>query len=84
MINREKPLKYVQMYHFAMIEANLFLDTHPNNREAMAYFKRAKQMYDKAVEQYEAQFGPLTAAAAANSTDRWDWVKGPWPWEADV
>ena len=37
-------LKALNEYSFAMDEAALFLDTHPDNQEALSYFKNAVNM----------------------------------------
>ena len=33
------------------------------------------------MEQYEERFGPLNPETDAET--RWEWAKGPWPWEPD-
>ena len=43
MTEREKLMKQLQMYHFAAIDAGLFLDTHPNDKEALNYFNKVKK-----------------------------------------
>ena len=40
MQNREKLLKSVQQYSFAVLEAALFLDTHPDCADALAYYNK--------------------------------------------
>lgn len=39
MTERETLLHNVQMYDFALLEAALYLDSHPQNADALAYFK---------------------------------------------
>ena len=58
MTEREKLLQQVRMYHFALIEVGLFLDSHPKNAAALAYFQQNKQKYNDAVAAFEAKFGP--------------------------
>ena len=55
MTEREKLLQHVRMHNFAMIEVGLFLDSHPKNAAALAYFQAQKAKYDAAVADYEAQ-----------------------------
>ncbi|MBQ2676477.1 MAG: spore coat protein CotJB [Clostridia bacterium] len=83
MSEKEKLLKNVRMYKFAMIEAGMFLDTHPNDKEALEYFRKNKALAEKATEEYEKRFGPLTLRGAGEKERSWDWVKGPWPWEGE-
>ena len=80
MSDREKMLKSVQCYSFAAFEASLFLDTHPDCREALDYYKKYKKLWQEAKDRYEAKYGPPTISSDANN-ESWQWVKGPWPWE---
>ena len=64
---------------FAMDDAQLFLDTHPDCAEALQYFKNAASLRANAVASYENQFGPLFAEHAAG--DKWTWETEFWPWE---
>lgn len=83
MTERERAMTKVRMYHFPLIEATLFLDTHPNDRSALEYFKRMKDMYEKAVNEYTMKFGPISARDVSDDASGWTWVKGPWPWEGE-
>lgn len=71
--------KQIDEFSFAMDDAHLFLDTHPDNAGAFRYFKDAVSMRQNAVSAYERQFGPLMVEDAVGST--WDWVTEKWPWE---
>lgn len=84
-MNNKSENKYyraVQKYGFAVVEANLYLDTHPNDKKALEYFDKVRSLYNNAVEVYENNFGPLTALN--NQSSEWKWIKGPWPWEYDA
>ncbi|MGI5960095.1 MAG: spore coat protein CotJB [Massiliimalia sp.] len=80
MTKRETMLKRLQVCDFALTEAALYLDTHPDDKEALEYYQKhlAKQKETKAA--YVAQFGPITQADAGTQ-NRWNWVDDPWPWE---
>lgn len=77
---REKLLIKIQMCDFAMLEANLFLDTHKNSKDAMEYFNKHKEHSNKYREEYTQKYGPLTVREDT-STDVWEWVNSNWPWE---
>ena len=65
-----------QQAAFAAWEMRLYLNTHPNDREALALFRKlCKEAGD---ENYATTF--LTDDCCASS---WSWVKNPWPWEYD-
>ncbi len=79
MSEREKALRLVQIYKFAVIEANLFCDTHPENKQALEYLSKATKAYMKAREMYVKRFGMLTATDIGDD-DRFSWIDSPWPW----
>ncbi|MBQ4563659.1 MAG: spore coat protein CotJB [Lachnospiraceae bacterium] len=65
---------------FALVETALFLDTHPDNAEALEYYHQIKHQYDAAVDEYNRTCAPLTIDSV-HSHDDWTWAKTPWPWE---
>lgn len=80
MDDRSKMLKKLSAYAFAAYDWNLYLDTHPEDTQAIAMFKK---MTDKAKElkrEFSEKYGPLTAAESNNS-DFWEWIEDPWPWD---
>lgn len=61
---------------FAAWELRLYLNTHPNDEEALKLFR--KLCKEAEGENYATTF--LTDECCADS---WSWVKNPWPWEYD-
>lgn len=80
MTDREKMMKQVQMYHFAMVDASLFLDTHPTDKEALKYFGRLKEMSDKAHQDYQKKYGSLNIKNGERD-GKWEWATSAFPWE---
>ncbi len=80
MDDKQSLLSRIQMYGFALHEACLFLDTHPDSPEALEYFRRYNQALNDTQAEYTDKYGPLTPYDC-KATERWDWVDGPWPWE---
>lgn len=80
MNEREKLLRRIQQYCFALKELNLYLDTHPNCRRALALFSKYRTMKHKAEEEYVRRYGPLTAEQS-DDDEHWAWTDEPWPWE---
>ncbi|MBC8546506.1 spore coat protein CotJB [Clostridiaceae bacterium NSJ-31] len=75
-------LNRVRVCDFVLLEAGEFLDTHPDDPAALAYFKKYNEMSQEATKEYTSKFGPLTKRDY-NGGPRWDWVDGPWPWEKE-
>ena len=80
--DKEMMLRRLSSVHFALVELNLFLDTHPKNQEALKAFKIYKEKFLALLTDYQARFGPITAKDGADNAE-WAWIKGPWPWEND-
>lgn len=84
MKNRQKEelLNLIGTIGFNMFDTVLFLDTHPNNQEALAYYHKYHELQKQAVKEYTTHFGPLSSDDV-NDTNRWTWVETPWPWEME-
>lgn len=78
-----KLLKYIQALSFAVHETVLYLDGHPNDKKALAYYHKKNALLLDAVTEYEAKFGPLTYNGVVD-TESWSWHKGPWPWKYEA
>lgn len=78
--SRDAMLMQVNQAGFAAVDANLYLDTHPCDEAAIAYFNQVSDAYNNAVSAFEAQFGPLRSSSN-NDTSYWSWINDPWPWE---
>ena len=66
---------------FALIELNLFLDTHPNCQDALCDFNEYAEKFDAAVCAYEKKNGPLFNFGLSESGYPWQWATNPWPWD---
>lgn len=78
---REELLYSILMYKFALIELNLYLDTHPNNSSMLNLYKKYLTEEKKLCDKYEKSYGPLTTDSENLGTNNWNWIKSPWPWE---
>lgn len=75
-------MKEIYEAGFAVDEAVLYLDTHPCDQEALAFYEAYRKLYAKLVKDYTIHFGPLSADQVAVK-DQWTWAKTPWPWEME-
>lgn len=70
----------IKKYDFALKELNLYLDTHPNCRRALALFDKYRSIRDAAVSEYTSKYGPIVPEQS-NDEQHWAWIDDPWPWE---
>lgn len=80
--SRESLLNRINEVSFAVNDAALFLDTHPNDASAMAFFCENMNYRKEALAEYAKYFGPLTMDTANDSgSASWEWIEQPFPWE---
>ena len=72
-------LRRIQELSFAKLEAEMFLDTHPTNAEALAYLNGLRGELAEAMGDYAARGFALTADDVRG--DSWNWVETPFPWQ---
>ena len=80
-LSRERLMRNVQEESFAVDEARLYLDTHPNNKKAQMFFDRHNQARKKAMDMYEQQYGALLTDNLQAEKDGWTWINQPFPWD---
>lgn len=75
-------LKEICMVDFAVIELTEYLDTHPDDTDAVSYVKQYMTILQKMKEEYASMYGPLTLYDSVYSSNKcWGWAKMPLPWE---
>ena len=79
-MSRNELLDKIRAVGFAMHEAALFLDTHPECPAALDYFAEMRDELSRLTAEYEKAYGPLTYTGV--SGDSWTWVDSEWPWHA--
>ena len=80
MIDRENLQKKISAYGLAAYDWHLYLDTHPYDKRAIRMFHDIVRKLRPLEQEYESRYGPLRAENSV-STDSWDWINEPWPWE---
>ena len=71
----------LQQLSFALVDLNLYLDTHPQCQKAIEDFNTLFQKYWESKSNYEAQHGPLTNFGFSPASYPSQWINNPWPWE---
>ena len=79
--NKEQLLQWIDMVSFASFDTALYLDTHPDCQEGLAYYKKHMALRKQAMDEYARLYGPLTLDQAGSCEDHWAWIQQPWPWE---
>lgn len=82
MNNGQKLLDEIRALSFVLTETQLYLDSYPDNRDALAYFRKIRKELAEKTAVYEDSYGPLTPLSS-KAEENWDWVSGPWPWESE-
>ncbi|NLX62688.1 MAG: spore coat protein CotJB [Tissierellia bacterium] len=80
-LEQKKLLLEIMEYSFALVETNLYLDTHPNDERALKLHNSYSQRYHELLSIYEAKYGPLRYTQMSGCP--WDYINGPWPWDID-
>ena len=77
----------IQETSFALDDVRLYLDTHPDDGQGLALFKKMLAERKTLLLAYAQQFYPLTVDCIADlyeknpASDCYCWQKGPMPWE---
>ena len=75
------PLCELMALGFAINELGLYLDTHPDDSEALTLYTRYVQLFQEGRSRYEYMYGPLQQTAVTEAG--YTWLNDPWPWEYD-
>lgn len=81
MTEREIMNKKLSAYQFMVQDLKLYLDTHPMDAETVKKLEEYTEKASKLKKEFEEKFGPLTSSQ--NNSNRWKWIKAPWPWETE-
>ena len=81
-MDRRQMLWQMTAEQFAAFDVQLYLDTHPHDRQALSLFDKYQRSSQRFRREFENMYGPITADAAIY--DSWRWVNDPWPWEREA
>ena len=79
---QEKPVTpqtELQTLGFVIQELALYLDTHPEDKEALALYQEYQKIMHKGMMDYNAE-SPINHSLPTKG-DRYRWLDDPWPWE---
>lgn len=77
----DKLLDVIDKVSFAMDDTRLYLDTHPDCKEAIMYFKKMEGLRNNAIKEFEMRCGPILSYQTGDTCrGYWDWNNSPLPW----
>lgn len=83
MVNQQEqpltPKTELQTLAFLIQELALYLDTHPEDQEALQLYRNYQTIYHKGMMEYNART-PLRHSLPAQG-EQYNWPDDPWPWE---
>ncbi|MFB5663879.1 spore coat protein CotJB [Alteribacillus sp. HJP-4] len=76
-------MEELQAIDFVLVELTLYLDTHPDDYEAIQQFNETAQYRQHLKFSVEEYYGPLLqyGQCLSYSSYPWNWNKAPWPWQ---
>ncbi|SOB99620.1 spore coat protein JB [Ureibacillus xyleni] len=74
-------LEEIQAIDFVIVELNLYLNTHPNDLEAIKQFNECSKKSMQLKVEFEKKFGPLMNFGRSYANYPWDLDDTPWPWQ---
>ncbi len=74
------PMGELMALCFVVQELGLYLDTHPEDADALKLFTEYVQLLRQGKETFTARYGPLQQTQVTGE-DGYSWLKEPWPWE---
>ena len=83
MVNQQEqpitPKTELQTLGFVINELALYLDTHPDDKEALQTYREYQKIYHKGMMEYNDS-QPLRHGLPTQG-ERYRWLDDPWPWE---
>ena len=84
-MTRNELLERLMALDFMATDLALFLDTHPQNAQAIAAYNQILETANTVRERFEAEWGPLCSyRSQARDPNTFTWIDNPWPWEAEA
>ena len=81
-MSQSELIEIINELEFAITDLNLFLDTHPNEEEALKTFTTLAAALKSYKHDYVQKYGPISVTDSSDEAP-FEWVseKHKWPWE---
>ena len=83
MADKSALLRQITQDSFAVTDVTLYLDTHPEDEDALELFSSLQEKRNDALREFAESYYPLTADSIGD-TDQWTWGNAPAPWEVEA
>lgn len=77
--SRESLLKQLMALDFMAVDLQLYLNTHPNDKNALMRYNSIVSQAHMLRHAYENLYGPLSSFRSFSKYP-WQWINDPWPW----
>ncbi|MCM3665321.1 spore coat protein CotJB [Mesobacillus subterraneus] len=74
-------MEQLQAVDFVLVELTLYLDTHPDDFDAINQFNQFAKERKRLKKIIESNYGPLMQYGNSYSGYPWNWNDAPWPWQ---
>lgn len=79
-MNKQSLLRKIMELDFVAVDLQLYLNTHPGDREALNQFNLVVTQSQMLRQEYEKRYGPLCSFRSPSAYP-WQWINNPWPWD---
>ena len=82
---KSKMLAEIGQVSFSINDLVLYLDTHPEDQDALAYMQQLQARRREALTTFEAEHYPLVLDCMGDDVkETWTWGSAPAPWEVEA
>lgn len=74
-------LSKLTQLEFYAVDLQLYIDTHPTDKQAISDYNRTVREASVVRAEYEKMHGPLYNFVSLVNDEKSDWINEPWPWE---
>ena len=79
-MSRDELLRELSALDFYTVDLQLYLNTHPNDRDALSKYNAVVSQASELRKEYQSMYGPLCSYRSPSKYP-WQWIDDPWPWQ---
>ena len=79
--DQARSLRNISIAGFVVTELTMYLDTHPDDRNALSHFNYYNRILNRMTEEFSSKYYPLNLSSVDASNKEWKWGMAPLPWE---